>query len=94
MKFNDMVHYRQYKVQLSSGTPKLDLDSLKEFGIWHNIDDEQYFLMIQSKNDPNKDPVIFEHNFIEKTGLQPNQFKMEAKYGPLTLQSAVDSPWF
>ncbi|MGY3702481.1 hypothetical protein [Leuconostoc gelidum] len=63
-------------------------------GIWINPVDKHYLLTLKSGDDPNMDSVIFEKNFREKTGLTSDEAKIEAKYGPFTLQNAVDKPWF
>lgn len=94
MKWNDILHRRQYKICLSNTTQILNLNSLKHMGIWSNPTDYHYILTLKDNNDPNFDPVIFEKNFKEETGLNLDEFKIESSYGPLTLQSAVEFSWF
>ncbi|KAA8324549.1 hypothetical protein FE407_08150 [Leuconostoc carnosum] len=94
MKLTNILYRRQYKIQLSSSTPNLDLKSLDTMGIWINPTDKHYLLTLKSGDDPNVDFAIFEKNFREKTGLTSDEAKIEAKDGPLTLQNAVDTPWF
>lgn len=93
MKLSDVLYCRQYKIRLSSAMPELDLNSLKEFGIWIHPVEKQYILTLQSSDDPNKDPIVFERNFSKKTGLMSTEYEIEAKYGPMTFQGAVDDSW-
>jgi len=94
MKLTNILYRRQYKIQLTASTPNLDLKALSTMGIWINPVDKHYLLTLKSGDDPNMDSVIFEKNFREKTGLTSDEAKIEAKYGPFTLQNAVDKPWF
>ena len=94
MKFKDMLYRRQYKIQLCPDTPLLDLNFLKDFGIWSNPADKKYILTLQSTDDLNNDPNVFEYNFRKKTDLHSNECQIEAKYGPLTFQNGIDSSWF
>ncbi|MBZ6009996.1 hypothetical protein KIJ18_02905 [Leuconostoc gelidum subsp. aenigmaticum] len=87
-------YYEVNKYSVSAPTPNLDLKALSTMGIWINPVDKHYLLTLKSGDDPNMDSVIFEKNFREKTGLTSDEAKIEAKYGPFTLQNAVDKPWF
>lgn len=94
MKLNDGLYRRQYKIILSSDIIRLDLCSLNSLGIWSNPKDKHYILTLKNNDDLYKDPVLFEKKFKEITGLGSNDFNLETKNGPLTLQGAVDSSWF
>lgn len=93
MKLKQVLHQRQYKIQLSSEVSVLDLKYLNAMGIWSHPMDRHYLLTLKSSEDPNVDPIIFEKIFREKTGLSSNEAKIESSYGPLTFQNAVDSSW-
>ena len=94
MKLNDILYRRQYKIILSSDISSLDLSSLNSLGIWNNPKDKHYILILKNNDNPCKDPSVFEEKFKEITELGSKDFSLEAKYGPLTLQGAVDSSWF
>ncbi len=94
MNLKDTLYRRQFKIILSPSTSNLDLNSLSDLSVWSNPVEHHYLLTLKNKHDPNEELVIFEKNFKEKTGLKSAEFKIEASYGPLTLQKAVDSAWF
>lgn len=94
MKINDVLHRRQYTINLSSNTPPLDLASLSNMGVWSNPKEKHYILTLTHNDDPINDSSMFEKIFKERTGLQSKDFIYEAKHGPVTLQRAVDSTWF
>ena len=93
MKINDVLHRRQYTINLSSNTPPLDLASLSNMGSGV-IQKKHYILILTHNDDPINDSSMFEKIFKERTGLQSKDFIYEAKHGPMTLQRAVDSTWF
>ena len=66
MKLTNILYRRQYKIQLSSSTPNLDLKSLDTMGIWINPTDKHYLLTLKSGDDPNVDFAIFEKNLEKK----------------------------
>ncbi|PMD73766.1 hypothetical protein [Companilactobacillus nuruki] len=93
MKLKDILYRRQYKIELLKDVPDLKIKDLKSLGIWSNPIDKHYILTLKTANDPNETPINFENDFKKLTGLSSEDFKIEAKYGPMTLQNASDSPW-
>lgn len=94
MDLKNILHQRQYKIVLSPESEALDLSKLQFMGIWSKLDSSHYLLTIKPQEDKFKDSFIFESKFREITGLSGEQANIEPRYGPLTFQRAVDSPWF
>lgn len=94
MSLLDTLHQRQYKISLSDSVLNLDLPKLAALGNWSNPKNGLYILTIKYNDKINSNLATFEKKFREITGLTSNDYKIEARYSPYTLQSAVDSPWF
>lgn len=60
MKINDVLHRRQYTINLSSNTPPLDLASLSNMGVWSNPKEKHYILTLTHNDDPINDSSMFE----------------------------------
>lgn len=94
MKGIEALHVRQYTIRLAATTVYLDEKQLTNFGNWSHPSETCYVLLLKSTTDPNNDSQIFTQNFLAATGLTLNDVIIEAKYGPMNLANATDSPWF
>ncbi|MDF8367972.1 hypothetical protein G9406_10400 [Weissella paramesenteroides] len=94
MTLKNTLHQRQYKIVPSTETAALNLNHLQFMGIWLNPTKNNYLLTIKLTEEQLTDPTTFEHKFRDLTGLNEQQAKIQASYGPLNFQRAVDSSWF
>lgn len=94
MGLTNVLYRRQYKIQIETSVPALDLSKLSGLGLWINPLKRHYVVTITTSDDPNNDLETFITNFRRLTKLELKDFKIETQFGPFTLQNAVDSPWF